>query len=257
VKLKKILMITVPTICFVLGMSHANAATITIKKVEKGTSTQIKGAEMTLSKPKAGSAFGDVIAHWTTDGTTKTITVEPGNYILVENSPAPGYVTGKDMPIKITDATQTYDAISESDYTKIEISAIDSKTHKHISGVKFELISPTGTSFATWTSNGSTHRINRVPLGTYTLKVLSVPSGYKLIGNSTIVVDELCAIVKLTTVEIPPNTTPTPPPTKTPTPDEVTDVPDTNKNATNLFLGLGMLTVILGSGLTYKYGKQN
>lgn len=271
-KLKNLLIFAVLAVCFMLGMKSADAATITVKKVEKGTSTQIRGATMTLSKPKVGSALGDVIMTWTTDGTTKSITVEPGTYKLVENSPAPGYVTAADKEIVVTSSTQTVNVTSESDYTKIEISALDGKTNKHLSGVKFELYDSKGSKFATWTSNGTTHRINRVPLGTYTLKVISVPSGYKLAGNSTIVVDEMCAVVKATTIDIPTTTTPTPtatpkptpkptpttPPKPTPTPtEEITEVPNTAKSISYVVLGIGMLTVIIGSGVTYKYGKQN
>ena len=84
----------------------------------------------------------------------------------------------------------------------------------------------------------------------------------------------MCAVVKATTIDIPTTTTPTPTskptptpkpsstpkPTVTPTPtptEEITEVPNTAKSISYVVLGIGMLTVIIGSGVTYKYGKQN
>ena len=200
--------IFLPLFVFMVGVVGVEAATIKVNKVEKGTGTPIKGATLTLSKPKAGSALGDVIDSWTTDGTVKTITVEPGDYILVENTPASGYVSAVDKPIKITDANEEVVLTSESDYTKAEFSALDSKT--------------------------------------YTLKVVSVPNGYQLVGSQEVVIDELCYNVKLTKTNFPPTTEE----------ETITNVPDTNANSSMILYGAGAMIILLGSGLVYKHAKQ-
>lgn len=239
--------IFLPLFVFMVGVVGVEAATIKVNKVEKGTGTPIKGATLTLSKPKAGSAMGDVIDSWTTDGTVKTITVEPGDYILVENTPAPGYVSAVDKPIKITNVDEEVVLTSESDYTKAEFSALDSKTGKAIAGVKFQLIDSKGKVYTEWTSTTSAHRINRIPLDTYTLKVVSVPNGYQLVGSQEIVIDELCYNVKLTKTNLPPTTEE----------ETITNVPDTNANSSMMLYGAGAIIILLGSGLVYKHAKQN
>lgn len=239
--------ILLPLFVFMVGVVGVEAATIKVNKVEKGTGTPIKGATLTLSKPKAGSALGDVIDSWTTDGTVKTITVEPGDYILVENTPASGYVSAVDKPIKITDADEEVVLTSESDYTKAEFSALDSKTGKAIAGVKFQLIDSKGKVYTEWTSTTSVHRINRIPLDTYTLKVVSVPNGYQLVGSQEVVIDELCYNVKLTKTNFPPTTEE----------ETITNVPDTNANSSMILYGAGAMIILLGSGLVYKHAKQN
>lgn len=274
--MKKLVSIVLPIMLFMVGVSGVNAATIKVNKVEIGTEKAIKGATMTLSKPKPGSALGDVIKTWTTDGSVEEITVDPGRYMLVENEPAPGYVTAKDVEIIITDQDQVYELTSESDYTKAEFNAIDAKTKKHISGVKFELRNSKNQVVDSWTSNGTTHKKNYLPIDTYTLKILAVPEGYQLVGDQTIIIDELCYTAKVTQIQFPekPNPTPTPTPTPTPkptptptpgeptptptpTPDEITDVPDTMMNNSSIFGLVGLAVIALGSGLIYKHAKNN
>lgn len=253
---------------FMVGVSGVNAATIKVNKVEIGTDKAIKGATMTLSKPKTGSALGDIVKTWKTDGSVQEITVEPGKYILVENEPAPGYLTAKDTVIMIDSEDQVYELTSESDYTKAEFNAIDAKTKKHIAGVKFELRNSKNQVVDSWTSNGTTHKKNYLPIDTYTLKILAVPEGYELVGDQTIIIDELCYTAKVTQIQIPEKPTPTPTPTATPTPgqptptptptpDEITEVPDTMMNNSSVFGLVGFAIIALGSGLIYKHAKNN
>lgn len=166
-RMKKLLSICLPLFVFVVGMSGVNAATIKVSKVEKGTDKLISGSTMTLSKPKAGSAGGDVIETWTTDGSVKTITVEPGTYLLRENYPAAGYINAQDVTITIDTADQEYVLKSESDYTKAEFGAVDKNTGKMVAGVQFQLLKADGSVYTSWTSTTDRHRIDRIPLAIF------------------------------------------------------------------------------------------
>lgn len=254
-RMKKLLSICLPLFIFIVGMSGVNAATIKVSKVEKGTDKFISGATMTLSKPKAGSAGGDVIETWTTDGSVKTITVEPGTYLLRENYPADGYINAQDVTITIDTADQEYVLKSESDYTKAEFGAIDKDTGKFIAGVEFQLVKADGSVYTSWTSTTDRHRIDRIPLATYTLKVVSVPEGYQLAEDQTVVINELCKDVKLFQVNLPTDETPVP--GDDPKEEEITEVPDTNANDSMFIYGLGFIVVLCGSGLVYKHAKQH
>ena len=137
--IRKLASIAFSTVLFMVGISGVNAAKIKVSKVEVGTNKPISGATLTLSKPKAGSAMGDVVASWTTDGSVKVIDVEPGTYKLVENEPAPGYLAAEDQEVVISASLTEINIVSISDYTKAEFRAINEKTKKDIKGVKFEL----------------------------------------------------------------------------------------------------------------------
>lgn len=253
--MKKLFAICLPLFVFIVGMSGVNAATIKVSKVEKGTDKPISGANMTLSKPKAGSAGGDVIELWNTDGSVKTIEVEPGTYLLRENYPADGYISAEDVTITIEAVDQEYVIKSESDYTKAEFGAIDKNTGKYVSGVKFELVKADGTVYTSWTSTTGRHHIDRIPLATYTLKVVSVPEGYQLAEEQSVEINELCKDVKLFQVNLPVDEQIEP--GEEPKEEEITNVPDTNANDSMLLYGIGFIVMLCGSGLVYKHAKQN
>lgn len=252
--IKKLFQLFLPLFIFVVGMSGVNAATIKVSKVEKGTNKPISGSTMTLSKPKAGSAGGDIVATWTTDGTVKTITVEPGTYLLRENYPAAGYINAEDVTITIDTADQEYNLKSESDYTKAEFGAIDQDTGKFIAGVQFQLLKADGSVYEEWISTTDRHHIDRIPLATYTLKVVSVPDGYQLAKEQSVVINELCKDVKLFQVNLPKEDNPVP---EKPKEEEITNVPNTSANDSMFLYGLGFIVMLCGSGLVYKHAKQN
>lgn len=260
--MKKLVSIVLPIMLFMVGVTGVNAATIKVSKVDIDTKKPVIGAEMFLSKPKPGSALGDIVGKpWTTDGTVKEITVEPGKYILVESEPAPGYLTAKDVVIEIKDADQVVEIVSETDYTKAQFRAINAKTGKDIAGVKFELYNSKNVKVLSWTSDGTVFYKNYLPQDVYTLKIVAVPKGYELVGNQTVIIDENCFEAKVVPVNIPekPVTpTPTPNPGKpTPTPDEITDVPNTMMNNSSIFGIVGFIVIALGGGLIYKNAKNN
>lgn len=258
--MKKVLPFLLPIVAFVVGMSGVSAATIKVSKVEIGTNKAISGSIMTLSKPKVGSAGGDIVEAWTTDGTEKVISVEPGTYLLRENYPAPGYINADDVTIVIKDADEVYTLKSESDYTKAEFGAIDNVTGEFVAGVKFQLLASNGSVYKEWTSEKSIYHIDRVPLDTYILKVVSVPDGYQISKEKTVVIDELCKNVQLFKVDLPTISLPTPTPEepKSENPkEEITEVPDTSSNTSMFIYGLGLAVTLCGSVLVYKHAKEN
>lgn len=259
--MKKLVSIVLPIMLFMVGVTGVNAATIKISKVDVDTKKPVVGATMTLSKPKIGSAGGDVVKTFVTDGSVQEITVEPGDYVLWENEPAPGYLTAKDVEINVKSADQVVEIVSETDYTKAQFRAINAKTGKDIAGVKFELYNSKNVKVLSWTSDGTVFYKNYLPQDVYTLKIVAVPKGYELVGNQTVIIDENCFEAKVVPVNIPekPVTpTPTPNPGKpTPTPDEITDVPNTMMNNSSIFGIVGFIVIALGGGLIYKNAKNN
>ncbi len=64
--------------------------------------------------------------------------------------------------------------------SKVTIMKIDSKTGKTLAGSKLELIDQNGKKITSWTSTTKAHVIKNLPDGTYILREISAPTGYKL-----------------------------------------------------------------------------
>ncbi len=64
--------------------------------------------------------------------------------------------------------------------SKVTITKIDDKTEQPLAGATFEVKDSSGKVVATWTSTTSSHVINNLPNGTYTLEETKAPDGYVL-----------------------------------------------------------------------------
>lgn len=256
-KLKNLLIIIVSTICFMLKVGSADATTLEIKKVEKGTSNYyIADASLTLSKKntESGVTSWNDVQTWTTVYDKKTIEVEPGTYRLSENHTASGYIPVKDQEFVVTDSSKPVVITSESDYTKISIAAMNYTIGpQRIGGVHFQLVDSNGSVIRDWISTKETpHLFNRIPIGTYKLKVIP-SSEIPAVEDTTIVVDQTSANLKSFLIEIPAKTY-----TKDPnkiTNDKITNVPNTSSSYSIALYGIGLLIIICGTRLVFKRCK--
>jgi uncharacterized surface anchored protein len=171
-------------------------------------SLQIKKLDVDTKKPVAGTAFNlyaaeDILA---ADGKTvlapadslidKGISDENGHiqftkdlpiahYYAKESKSAPGYVLNEekiDFNLQYTDQTsKTLEAIAEvtNDYTKVEISKVDIGGEEVI-GAKLIIKDSEENEVASWVTDGTPHRIDRLPPGDYVLIEVSAPDGYEI-----------------------------------------------------------------------------
>ena len=171
-------------------------------------SLQIKKLDVDTKKPVAGTAFNlyaaeDILA---ADGKTvlapadslidEGISDENGyiqftkdlpiaHYYAKESKSAPGYVLNEekiDFNLQYTDQTsKTLEAIAEvtNDYTKVEISKVDIGGEEVI-GAKLIIKDSEENEVASWVTDGTPHRIDRLPPGDYVLIEVSAPDGYEI-----------------------------------------------------------------------------
>lgn len=69
----------------------------------------------------------------------------------------------------------------------------DDKNHingKELAGASMAVVCEDGTTFATWTSDGTEHLVQDIPAGKYTLKELAAPDGYQIATDISFEVDE-------------------------------------------------------------------
>ena len=69
----------------------------------------------------------------------------------------------------------------------------DDKNHingKELAGASMAVVCEDGTTFATWTSDGTEHLVQDIPAGKYTLKELAAPDGYQIATDIQFEIDE-------------------------------------------------------------------
>ena len=71
----------------------------------------------------------------------------------------------------------------------------ESDDKNHINGAelkdaKMSIVAEDGTTFATWTSDGTEHLVQDIPAGKYTLKELAAPDGYQIATDIQFEIDE-------------------------------------------------------------------
>ena len=126
--------------------------------------------------------------------------------ILVGKLPAGYILNGETSVTKSTkDGVTTINVITpvKQMQTVVSVSAVDSKTGKEVSGVKFNVTDKTGKELSTLiTGNTTTWKTKGIPV--YKVAVGSIPKGYKLVGDvklSTDTKDGVMTIKAVATLE--------------------------------------------------------
>ena len=107
------------------------------------------------------------------------------HYYARERKSAPGYVLNEekiDFNLQYTDqSSKTLEAAAEvtNDYTKVEISKVDIGGEEVV-GAKLIIKDSEGNEVASWVTDGTPHRIDRLAPGDYVLIEISAPDGYEI-----------------------------------------------------------------------------
>ena len=77
--------------------------------------------------------------------------------------------------------------------SKRVLAASDDKNHingAELKDAKMSIVAEDGTTFATWTSDGTEHLVQDIPAGKYTLKEIAAPDGYQIATDIQFEIDE-------------------------------------------------------------------
>ena len=149
--------------------------TLTIEVVDKETKETIKGIKVEIKD----SETGKIIYEYETTEEPKTILGIPiGEYEIITTDPENrGYVT-ETRGIKVQDTIGEQKVKIEQDYTKVEINLKDEETKEKLKEGKFEIIDEKGKVIKTEETKDGTIKIERLPLGKYTIHQTEAPKGY-------------------------------------------------------------------------------
>lgn len=157
----------------------------------------LAGAKLKVTKADAAKML---VAEWTSTADVKTISVQPGNYILTEvAAPSAAYIVADDIAFavgidgKVTVSGKAVEAVTMINTLKgydVAISKVD-VTGAALSGASLEVLDKaTGKTVKSFTSGTAEEKVN-VTAGTYVLHEVSAPSAnYKLASDIEFVVTE-------------------------------------------------------------------
>ena len=167
---------------------------VPISKQDITTGEEIEGAKLELLDSK-----GKVIESWTS--TTKPHVInnlKAGTYTIREKAAPKGYLLAQDIEFTI-DAEGNIKGSTrmQDDYTKVEISKKDIVTSEELPGATLQVIDSARNIIEEWTSTTEPHKINRLPVGEYTLVEKQALDGYLLAEDIKFTVKENGEIQKV------------------------------------------------------------
>lgn len=199
------------------GMSVTNErqkVQITVTKTDAETGDSLEEAVFGLfAKEDIVNVDGEVVIAADTeieravsgkDGKLTFVSDLPlGQYYVKELEAPKGYV--KSDEVFDVDASYQGDDVKVMEFeaefenypTKLEISKTDITGEKELTGAKLTIIDKDGKTVTSWTSDGSTHVIERIPVGKYTLREETAPYGYKIANDVEFEVTETKEVQKV------------------------------------------------------------
>lgn len=149
--------------------------TITISKQDITTKQELPGAKLELR-----NAAGEVVDAWTSTKDKHEIkNLVPGTYTLTETVAPDGYVKAENIVFTLKDdMTSETEYVMYDEYTTLSINKLDQNTNEPIVGAVLKIVNADNETVQKWTTEKAAHKIDRIPVGEYTLIEESAPEGY-------------------------------------------------------------------------------
>lgn len=168
--------------------------TVEITKADLTTGEELPGAKLQVVDES-----GRIVDEWVSEKDPHVIKeLEVGKtYTLVETKPADGYVTAESVAFTIEDTVEIQKVRMEDDVTKVKISKTDITGKKELPGAKLTILDSEGKAVESWVSADKPHYIEKLPIGTYTLREEQAPDGYLVAEDIIFEVKDTAEIQKV------------------------------------------------------------
>ena len=167
--------------------------------VEVTKSDLTTGEELPGAKLQVVDESGKIVDEWVSEKEPHVIKelAVGKTYTLVETKPADGYVTAERVEFTIEDTVEIQKVKMEDDVTKVEINKTDITGKKELPGAKLTILDSEGKVVESWVSSDKPHYIEKLPIGTYTLREEQAPDGYLVAEDITFEVKDTAEIQKV------------------------------------------------------------
>ena len=147
---------------------------------------ELSKADLTDGKELPGASLqvldssGNIVEEWISTEEPHMIRglLVGETYTMVETKPADGYTTAESIEFKVEDTAEIQKHQMLDDITKVEISKTDMTDSKEVPGAKLTILDKDGKVVESWVSDKAPHMVEKLPVGTYTLREEQAPDGY-------------------------------------------------------------------------------
>lgn len=155
-----------------IEIPRRKTADVTLRVYEKWTGSLVGGGSFTLSNGYTNYQMSGQGGVYTATG------VEFGTYFIRENYAPSGYVPAGDVTVVVDEFSEAFSI--ENAPIRAEFSLMDgtSLSGGFVSGAVMGLYNLSGTEVFRWTTGNGSYGVKALAPGNYTLRTISVPSGY-------------------------------------------------------------------------------
>lgn len=154
--------------------------TVELTKTDLTTGEELPGAHLQVVDEN-----GNVVDEWVSTEEAHVIrelTVGK-TYTMVETLPADGYVTAESVAFTIENTAEIQKWEMQDDVTKVQISKTDITGEQEVPGAKLTILDENDQVVESWTSTNEPHYVEKLPIGSYTLREEQAPKGYVLTAD--------------------------------------------------------------------------
>lgn len=164
------------------------------------------GEELSGASLKVLDEDGKVIDSWISEEKPHRMTglIVGNTYTLVEEVPAPGYVTAEDIQFKVKDTGEVQTVEMKDEVTHIEIYKVDATTGENIENAVLEVCDQNDDIIARWETTSKPYELLHLVVGeTYTLKEVEAPEGYTKADDMVFKVADHAEVQKVVMTDMP------------------------------------------------------
>jgi|GEM_PF-978742 len=146
---------------------------------------------------------GKKVDSWTTKQEAHAMNLKAGSYTIKEAGAPEGYATAGDIEITVTSELGVQQFVMYDTPLQVEISKKDITNDEELPGATLQLLDSDGKVVEEWVSAKDARRIERLPVGKYTLKETAAPDGFEIAKDIEFEVTDTSTLQKVVMYDTP------------------------------------------------------
>lgn len=165
-------------------------------KTDATTGEELEGARLQIIDKD-----GTVVEEWISTKEPHIVYALPEGVYTLHEELAPyeeGYVSAADVEFEVKEDGSITEVEMKDEYSKVDISKIDSTTGKELKGAKLQVLDKDGNVLEEWSTNGKPNRVEKLPVNEeLTLREITAPDGYEIAEDVKFTLEDTMEIQKV------------------------------------------------------------